>query len=139
LVDRVEGPNDPMFGDLLGESKLPHCTALGKTIIASLDRETTRSALEKSGLTRCTRHTITDLSFLEQQMEEIRRLGYAVDREESINGVCCLASPLRDHAGTVVGAISNSMLSSQFIAWDESRLAAHLKAAALHVSSSRVH
>jgi IclR family acetate operon transcriptional repressor len=138
LVDRVEGPNDPMFGDLLGEPKLLHCTALGKTIIAGLSRDTTRAALEKTGLTRCTRHTITDMSILEQQMEEIRRLGYAVDREESINGVCCLASPLRDHAGTVVGAISTSMLSSQFISWDESRLGAHLKAAALHVSASRV-
>jgi IclR family acetate operon transcriptional repressor len=63
-------------------------------------------------------------------------LGYAVDREECINGVCCLASPLRDQAGNVVGAISTSMPSSQFIAWDESRLGAHLKAAALNVSAT---
>ena len=138
LADRVEGPNDPMFGDHLGGLKLLHCTALGKTIIASLSRDSTRAALEKSGLARCTRHTITDISILEQQMEEIRRLGYAVDREESLEGVCCLASPLRDHAGTVVGAISTSMLSSQFNSWDESRLGAHLKAAALNVSASRV-
>ncbi len=139
LVDRVEGPDDPKFGDQLGEPKLLHCTALGKTIIAGLSRELTLSALAKSGgLTKCTRHTITDLSILEQQMEEIRRLGYAIDREESISGVCCLASPLRDPAGAVVGAISTSMLSSQFLAWDECRLGAHLKAAALHVSAARL-
>jgi IclR family transcriptional regulator, KDG regulon repressor len=138
LVDRVEGPNDPMFGDHLGGSKLLHCTALGKTIIAGLSRDVTRAALEKSGLTRLTRHTITDMSILEQQMEQIRRVGYAVDREESINGVCCLASPLRDRAGHVVGAISTSMLPSQFVAWDEFRLGAHLKAAALDVSASRL-
>src|SRR5438270_12524456 len=59
-----------------------------------------------------------------------------VDREEYTNGACCLASPLRDHAGSVVGAISTSMPSSQFVAWDESRLAAQLKAVALHVSST---
>jgi IclR family KDG regulon transcriptional repressor len=136
LVDQVEGPNDPVFSDHLGGSERLHCSALGKTIIANLSRNIALPALEKSGLTRCTRHTITDMSILEQQFEEIRRLGYAVDREECINGVCCLASPLRDQAGNVVGAISTSMPSSQFIAWDESRLGAHLKAAALNVSAT---
>jgi DNA-binding IclR family transcriptional regulator len=109
LVDRVEGPTDQIFGDHLGESKRLHCTALGKTVMASMSRDIARSALEKTGLAKCTRHTITDLSILEQQLEEIRSLGYAVDREESANGVCCLASPLRDHAGNVLGAISTSM------------------------------
>jgi IclR family acetate operon transcriptional repressor len=76
------------------------------------------------------------MSILEQQLGEIRRLGYAVDREECVTGMCCLASPLRDHAGNVVGAISTSMPSSQFILWDESSLAAHLKAATLNVSAA---
>ena len=68
--------------------------------------------------------------------EEIRRLGYAVDREESENGVCCLASALRDHAGNVLGAISTSMPYSQFNAWNESHLGAHLKSAALYVKAT---
>jgi IclR family KDG regulon transcriptional repressor len=136
LADRVEGPNDQIFGDHLGESKRLHCTALGKTVIASLSRDIARSALEKSGLTRCTRHTITDMSTLERQLEEIRRLGYAVDREESENGVCCLASALRDHSGNVLGAISTSMPYSQFNTWDESQLGAHIKAAAQHVKTT---
>jgi IclR family transcriptional regulator, acetate operon repressor len=104
--------------------------------MANLSRDLALSALEKSSLTRCTRHTITDISILEQQFEEIRRLGYGVDREEYTNGVHCLASPLRDHAGSVVGAIGTSMSSAQFLAWDESRLAAQLKAVALHVSAT---
>jgi IclR family KDG regulon transcriptional repressor len=135
LVGRVNGPSDLVFGDHLGGSARLHCTALGKTIIANLSPAIALSALEKSGLTRCTRHTITDRSILGHQFEEIRRLGYAVDREEYADGLCCLASPLRDDAGSVVGAISTSMPSSQFIAWDESHLGAHLKAAALHVSA----
>lgn len=134
LVDQVEGPEDSVFSDHLGGSERLHCSALGKTIMANLNRDIALSALEKNGLTKCTRHTITETSILEQQFEEIRRLGYAVDREEYLNGVCCLASPLRDNSGIVVGAISTSMPSSQFIAWDESRLGAHLKAAALQVS-----
>jgi DNA-binding IclR family transcriptional regulator len=131
MVDQVEGPNDPVFTDHLGGSERLHCTALGKIIMANVSRDIALSALEKSSLTRCTRHTITDISTLEQQFEEIRRLGYAVDREEFTNGMCCLASP-----GSVVGAISTSMPSSQFVAWDESRLAAQLKAVTLQVSAS---
>jgi IclR family acetate operon transcriptional repressor len=103
--------------------------------MANLDPEIALSALEKSGLTRYTRHTITERSVLERQFEEIRRLGYAVDREESMNGLCCLASPLKDNAGSVVGAIGTSMQTSRFVTWDESRLGTHLKAAALQVST----
>jgi IclR family KDG regulon transcriptional repressor len=136
LVDRVKGPSDLVFGDHLGGSARLHCTALGKTITANLSPDIAISALEKAGLTRCTRHTITDRSILGQQFEEIRRLGYAVDREEYSKGLCCLASPLRDDAGTVVGAISTSMPSNQFIGWDESRLGSHLKAAALCLSAA---
>ena len=136
LVDQVEGPNDPVFRDHLGGSERLHCTALGKIIMANVSRDLALSALEKSSLTRCTRHTITDLSTLEQQFEEIRRLGYAVDREEYANGVGWLASPLRDQTGSVVGAIGTSMSSAQFLAWDESRLAAQLKSVALHVSAT---
>lgn len=136
LVDQVEGPNDPVFKDHLGGSQRLHCTALGKIIMANVSRDTALAALEKSSLTRYTRHTITDISTLELEFEEIRRLGYAVDREEYTNGMCCLASPLRDHAGSVVGAISTSMPSAQFVAWDESTLAAQLKAVSLHVSAT---
>ena len=136
LVDQVRGPSDMVFGDHLGGAERLHCTALGKTIVANLSQDIAVSALEKSGLTRLTRRTITERSILERQFKEIRIFGYAVDREECISGVCCLASPLRDTAGDVIGAISTSMPSSEFIAWDESRLGARIKAAALRVSTS---
>jgi IclR family transcriptional regulator, KDG regulon repressor len=136
LVDRENGPNDLAFADHLGGSARLHCTALGKTIIAHLSPDIAFSALEKHGLTKCTRHTITDRSLLARQLEDIRRLGYAVDREEYSNGLCCLASPLRDREGSIVGAISASMPSSRFTEWDESCLGAHLRDAAHRLSAT---
>jgi DNA-binding IclR family transcriptional regulator len=135
LVDYVRGPNDLGFGHRGGPEPL-HCTALGKTIIANLNQDIAVSALDKSGLTRYTRDTITDRSLLLHEFHQIRRLGYAVDREEYVNGVCCLASPLRSGAGRIIGAISAAMPSSRFLEWNESRLGAQLKTAALHISSS---
>jgi len=136
LVDQATGPDRLALAEHLGAPEPLHCTALGKTIAAYLSQSVASSALEKRGLTRYTRWTITDQPTLQHQFQEIRRLGYAVDREEYISGVCCLASPLRDVTGELIGAITTSMPSSQFLAWEESRLAAHVKAAALQVSAT---
>jgi IclR family transcriptional regulator, KDG regulon repressor len=138
LVDHVKGPNNLSFGINLGVPERIHCTALGKSIIANLNSDLALSALKKNGLTRYTRHTITDPSVLGQQFENIRRLGYAVDREEDLEGICCLASPIRNSEGLVVGAISTTMPSSQFIALDELCLGAHVKVAAQHISTALI-
>lgn len=136
LVDHVKGPNNLSFGINLGVPERLHSTALGKSIIANLTSDLAFAALKKNGLIRYTRHTITDPSVLAQQFENIRRQGYAVDREEDLEGICCLASPLRNSEGIVVGAISTTMQTSQFIALDEPCLGAHVKAAAQHISAA---
>jgi IclR family transcriptional regulator, KDG regulon repressor len=136
LVDQATGPDRLVLAEHLGGSAPLHCTALGKTIAANLSQGVACSALEKRGLVKYTRFTITDQATLQEQFRGIRRLGYAVDREEYISGVCCLASPLLDGTGSLVGAISTSMPSSRFLAWEESRLGAHVKAAALQVSEA---
>jgi IclR family KDG regulon transcriptional repressor len=136
LVDHVKGPNNLSFGVHLGVPERLHSTALGKSVFANLNSDLAFSALKKNGLTRYTRHTVTDPSALAQEFENIRRLGYAVDREEDLEGICCLASPLRNSEGIVVGAISTTMPSSQFIAMDELNLGAHIKAAAQHISAA---
>jgi IclR family acetate operon transcriptional repressor len=136
LVDQVKGPKDLACGDHLGEAERLHCTALGKTVMANMSHDVALIALEKSGLKRFTRHTMTETAILERQFEQIRRLDYAVDREEYLNGICCLAAPLRDMAGNIVGAIGTSMPSSEFAAWDVSDLGSRIKAAAVRVSAA---
>ncbi|MGA2118148.1 MAG: IclR family transcriptional regulator C-terminal domain-containing protein, partial [Bryobacteraceae bacterium] len=81
-------------------------------------------------------HTITDVATLERQFQQVRQQGYAVDREECTEGLCCLGCPVRDYTGAVVGAISVSMPTAQFLIWEESHLAACVKAAGAAVSSS---
>lgn len=136
VLDQVKGPTNSVCEDNFGRSEHLLCTALGRTIIANLSPDVASYALEKNELKKYTRRTVTDRSVLQQQFQEIRRLGYAVDREEYMNGVCCLGSPLRSSAGGVIGAISASMPSSDFAAWDEACLAAHLKAAAQRMSAT---
>ena len=40
----------------------------------------------------------------------MRRAGYALDRQENVSGLGCVAAPIRDHTGTVKYGISISTL-----------------------------
>jgi DNA-binding IclR family transcriptional regulator len=44
----------------------------------------------------------------------IRQRGYALDRQESVEGACCIGFPLRNCTGMMIGAISASMKASRF-------------------------
>jgi IclR family KDG regulon transcriptional repressor len=136
LIDDVSASTEDRFRTHLGGPERLHCTALGKTIVAHLEPSKASYALEKSGMTRSTGRTITDLSVLEKQLQTIRDQGYAVDSGECLEGVSCLGCPVRDGEGEVVGAISTSMPTQQFLTWDERQLADHLKMAALRINRS---
>ena len=57
-------------------------------------------------LEQFTHRTITDRHLLESEMERIVSTGYAVDNEEYVLGVSCVAVPVRDSLGEVVAAIA---------------------------------
>jgi DNA-binding IclR family transcriptional regulator len=81
-----------------------HCSSTGKAILAFDGplREKLQGTLE---LTRRTEHTICDWPELEKEFSLIREQGYAVDEQEYHNGVRCVAVPLIDEKGSVLGAI----------------------------------
>ncbi|MCL6592389.1 MAG: hypothetical protein K6T31_00300, partial [Alicyclobacillus sp.] len=59
--------------------------------------------------------TIIDPVRIRQQLEEIRRTGYAVTHEESTPGLCSVAVPVYDDAGGVIAAISVTGSHSEFL------------------------
>jgi IclR family KDG regulon transcriptional repressor len=136
LIDQIETPTENIFRGYLGGAVQLHCTAIGKAVLANLDRHTVTYALERSAMTRNTKRTITDIPTLKKQLERIQYQGYAVDRDECIEGACCIGSPLVDYTGAVVGAISASMPTSLFVASDESRVSTRVKAAAFTLSAA---
>ena len=54
--------------------------------------------------------TDSSLAALRAEIADVRRLGYALDREENVPGLGCVAAPIRDHTGTVKYGISVSTL-----------------------------
>lgn len=82
-----------------------HSTSLGKAILAHLPEARVESILHERGLPQQTENTITDRGELRDTLAEIRDRGYALDDEENLDGLRCVAAPVRGD-GTVLGAVS---------------------------------
>lgn len=84
----------------------PHCSASGKLLLAFKAPEERAKLLENLPLEQFTHRTITDRDLLESELERIVSTGYAIDNEEYVLGVSCVAVPVRDAMGDVVAAIA---------------------------------
>jgi IclR family acetate operon transcriptional repressor len=91
----------------IGKLEAPHATSLGKAIMAWLPEDEMRRMVG-NGMMRYTDHTIVEFPALIESLRQVRRNGYAIDREEYLQGVICVGAAIRDQAGTVIGAISAS-------------------------------
>jgi DNA-binding IclR family transcriptional regulator len=85
-----------------------YCTALGKVLLAARPWAEVEALFAARPPVRLTDHTITDLPAFADEMERTRSRGYSVDDEERQLGVVCIGAPIRDHAGSVVAAVSIS-------------------------------
>jgi DNA-binding IclR family transcriptional regulator len=56
-------------------------------------------------LTRFTPQTITSVPQLKDEIERVRKIGYAVDMEEEMNGQICIGAAVRNRKNDIAGAI----------------------------------
>lgn len=70
-----------------------YSTALGKVLLSDKNAKELRD-IYPEGLTPLTPKTITDLSMLSEQIENVRLQGFARDTEEATPYVCSLAVPI---------------------------------------------
>lgn len=134
LIGQVEFAGEGSFEGGLGDIKAGHCTALGKAVMANLDAKARSMALERSGLAKSTRRTMTSLRALDREFQKIQKLGYSVDREETTESACCMGSRVIDCTGATIGAISITMSAKRFAACQESQLASQVRSAASMLS-----
>ena len=88
-------------------TRLPaHATGSGKAMLAALEDDEIDHIYPNETLLKVTDKTIITKSALKQQLEEIRRLGYAFDKEESLDGVWAIASCIVNAQGHPVAALS---------------------------------
>lgn len=107
----------------------PHCSGVGKVLLASCDWEIVAEALEHQGMPSFTPNTVTTLDDLREELEQVREQGYAYDEEEAVMGLCCVAAPIRDSKGMVIAAMSLSVPAFRFDPGRRKYTAAALEAA----------
>ncbi|WP_135822302.1 IclR family transcriptional regulator [Halostella litorea] len=97
----------------LGEQRPMHATATGKAILAHLPESRVDAIVDEHGLPEFTSQTITSREALHEELAEIRDSGVSFDNEESVEGLCCIATPVLVE-GEPLGSISVSGPCSQF-------------------------
>jgi IclR family transcriptional regulator, acetate operon repressor len=130
--------SDQLFGiEAKVGSRLPaFCTALGRAILAHVDRPTLaryRAAME-DGRAGDEQHAPPPREVFERQLSKVARQGFAEDLGEYLPDVFCVAAAVTDAEQRSIAAISVSAPRSRFRA-NRKELAAAVQHAAADVSS----
>lgn len=108
VIARTSGPGAFQLTDRVGVVRPAHCTALGKVILAALRPDQLKRFLERVELKPSTEKSITEAPVLLREIEDIRRSGIAFDDGEFNIEVRCVAVPVKDFTGQIVGALGIS-------------------------------
>jgi DNA-binding IclR family transcriptional regulator len=104
----LESQNPYRCAAVTGEMSYAHSTALGKCLLAELSEEQIETLIRQHGLPKMARNTITNGTQLLEELRRVRAEGVAVNLEENIDGVMCVAAPIRDQSNRTVAALSVS-------------------------------
>ena len=105
-LDRVE-TDWPMRIQLPVGTDVPfHCTASGKVFLAHLPRAERKAFVEGMLLTRLTSNTLWTPKSLLENINKVVNRGYALDREEFIEGMNAVAVPVTDGKGRYVASLA---------------------------------
>jgi len=141
LVDRLESPNSvaeanrvPRWDRIhsvsargkirrlglrdIGQELPAHSNALGKAVLAHMPRQQVIKVVSEFGLSRSTPYTIVSLEKLFEELEQVKRQGYAVAKEEQHIGIYAIAAPIFDRSSNVLAAVSIAGAPAD-PAWDE--------------------
>ncbi|MBL7492757.1 IclR family transcriptional regulator [Frankia sp. AgB1.9] len=127
-LERMAGRASVPVVSSVGSTLPLHATGVGKVLLAYAPEDVRRDVL--ASLARVTPYTVTQPGRLNEQLGQIRRVGYATTVEEMSLGACSVATPVH-RRGQVVAAIGVVVPT---LRRDRGRLAAALQVAAQGIS-----
>jgi len=115
-IDKVESLRNIKLAASVGTRNYIHSTANGKCLVSALSNDKIKEILAIKGLPALTNKTITSIPAFLDEIDKVRKVGYAIDDLENEPGVVCVAAPIYDYARDVVAAISISGVESHITA-----------------------
>ncbi|MBF6210338.1 IclR family transcriptional regulator [Nocardia puris] len=122
-LDKAGGRLAATIPTRLGGRMPAHSTALGKALLATLEPSIVEASL-RDRLPQLTSRTVCDRAELHRELHRVRnRQGVAVDNEESLAGVSCVAVPIRGRGAAIAALSLSGRVTAERPALDTARLA----------------
>jgi len=108
-IDKFESHHPVRMYSRIGLTAALHSAAVAKVILADMPRSRQESIAAGLDFVRMTPNTLTSAEELLAELTQVREQGWAHDKSEHESFVHCVAAPIRDASGHVVGAASISV------------------------------
>ncbi|MCT4555353.1 MAG: IclR family transcriptional regulator [Pelagimonas sp.] len=109
-------------------------SGMGKAIVATWPDDAIRRLIQRQGLRSMTSKSLSSEESVMQEIARIRRQGYAVDDEEYVIGMRCVAAVVHAPEGEAIAAISVSGLAARVTQESTYKIATLVCAAARNLS-----
>ena len=106
FVDTIESLAPLRVSGRVGRLLPVHATSMGKAMLATMSDKQVHSLLPEARLARVVSHTRTSRESLMREIRRTRGLGFAINREESEDGVGSVGVALASDAHGLLGAFS---------------------------------
>ena len=83
-----------------------HCTSGGKLFLSDMTPEEVSAYISRTGLAPRTEHSINTPEKLIMEINRVKELGWADDKEELETGIRCIGAPIRDKTGHIVATVT---------------------------------
>ncbi|OGV62152.1 MAG: hypothetical protein A2283_00140 [Lentisphaerae bacterium RIFOXYA12_FULL_48_11] len=135
VMDVVYPPSDYYFYLNVGTKLLYHCNAMGKCILAFMEKEEINKIIPAQ-LTTYTPNGIQTRAELMKHLESVKETGLGYDREEYVPGIYCIASPVLNIHGQVVAGVGITGLVARIDNHNRSEFERLVREAGRRISSA---
>jgi IclR family transcriptional regulator, KDG regulon repressor len=104
FVLRVASKRSVTVPTFIGDTKPAYCTSTGKILLA-FNPSLIKPAIQ-NGLLRRADNTITCVEKLKEELEIIKKNGYAISNNENEDGLYGVAAPIKSYTGQVIAALN---------------------------------
>lgn len=107
-VDKIESNQTIRMFSRIGSRAPMYCTAVGKVLLSGVDHDHFAELVSKMEFIPRTENTITSKEEFLEEIEKVKKQGYAIDNSENEAFLRCIAYPIFDHKGNIIASFSIS-------------------------------
>ena len=113
-----------------------HCTSHGKALLSDFEERDLVKLFGEKPLKAYTNNTIQSVRALAKECAAIRAQGFAADDAEYLEGLCCIAAPIRNRDVAVIASIGISAPAARLPKEREKEYAERVVAAATQIGQT---